>query len=115
MASVRKRTWATPTGETKTAWMVDYSDSRGERQRKHFPTKKAADAFRISIEGQIQSGVYRPDASKLTISQACESFLGHCKGRHERDERMTRKMLVVYKGHVNNHILHSENGIGAWK
>ena len=53
MASVRKRTWASPTGETKTAWFVDYYDSRGDRQRKHFANKKAADAFRISVEGQL--------------------------------------------------------------
>ena len=115
MAAVRKRTWTAPTGETKTAWMVDYYDSRGDRQRKHFGTKKAADAFRISIEGQLQSGIYRPDASKLTLRHACEGFIKGCEGRNGRDERMTRKMLVVYKGHVNNHILHPENGVGDWK
>ena len=54
MASVRKRTWTAPNGETKTAWMVDYYDSRGDRQRKHFAKKKAADAFRIDIEGQLR-------------------------------------------------------------
>ena len=114
MASVRKRTWTAPTGP-KTAWMVDYYDSRGDRQRRHFQTKKAADAFRIAIEGQLQTGVYRPDASKLTVTHACESFLRHCEGRNQRDERMTRKMLVVYAGHVNNHILHSEIGVAGWK
>lgn len=51
----------------------------------------------------------------MTVSQACESFLKHCEGRHQRDERMTRKMLVVYTGHVNNHILHPERGVSAWK
>lgn len=115
MASVRKRTWTAPSGETKTAWMVDYSDRRGKRLREHFPSKKAADAFRINVEGQIQSGIYRPDASKLTAAQVCESFLKHCEGRHQRDERMTRKMLAVYRGHVSNYILHPEHGIGAWK
>jgi len=115
MASVRKRSWKTDTGEIKTAWLVDYADSLGGRQRRHFPTKKAADAFRINIEGQIQTGVYRPDASKLTTKEVCESFLTHCLGRHQRDERMTRKMLVVYRGHINNHILHPEYGIAAWK
>ena len=91
MASVRKRVWASPSGP-KTAWLVDYTDSRGNRLRKHFRTKKAADTFRIRIEGQIQAGTYRPDASKLTIKEVCESFLADCQGRHERDERMTRKM-----------------------
>src|SRR5262245_41388848 len=90
MASVRKRTWITPSGETKTAWVVDYTDNRGDRQRKHFPTKKAADAFRINIESQLQSGSYRPDAGNLMLKHVCESFLAHCEGRYQRDERMTR-------------------------
>lgn len=110
MASIRKRTWA-----GGSAWIVDYIDNRGERQRKHFPTRKAADAFRISIEGQLQSGVYRPDASKVTVEQACEGFLQHCEGRRLRDERMTRKWLVVYQGHISNHILHPEHGVAGWK
>lgn len=114
MASVRKRTWITG-GETKTAWFVDYYDSRAQRQRKHFANKKAADAFRISVEGQLASGIYRPDASKLTLKAACKGFIEHCEGRLRRDERMTRKMLTVYQGHINNHILHVEHGIAAWR
>jgi integrase len=115
MASVRKRFWTSPSGETKAAWFVDYYDSRGQRQRKHFANKKAADAFRISVEGQLASGIYRPDASKLTVKAACEGFTAHCEGRLRRDERMTRKMLAVYRGHINNHILHVEHGIAAWR
>src|SRR5271154_1848252 len=107
MASVRRRTWKTASGEAKSAWVVDYSDSRGDRQRKHFLSKKAADAFRIHIEGQMQAGTFRPNADKVTVKQVCESFLEHCEGRNERDERMSRKMLTVYKGHVNKHILHT--------
>ena len=115
MASVRKRTWVSPTGENKTAWFVDYYDNRGQRQRQHFANKKAADAFRISVESQLASGIYRPDASKLTIKAACQAFTEHCEGRLRRDERMTRKMLTVYRGHINNHILHVEHGIAAWR
>ena len=115
MASVRRRTWKTAGGETKSAWVVDYADSRGVRQRKHFSNKKAADTFRIHIEGQMQAGTYRPNADKVTVKEVCESFLEHCAGRSERDERMTRKMLAVYKGHVNNYILHSDHGLGSRK
>src|SRR5579863_7513506 len=115
MASVRKRTWKGASGEAKAAWVVDYADSRGDRQRKHFSHKKAADGFRIHIEGQMQAGTYRADADKVTVKEACESFLEHCAGRNERDERMTRKMLTVYKGHVNNHILHADHGLGSVK
>ena len=63
----------------------------------------------------MQAGTYRPDADKVTVKEVCESFLEHCKGRNERDERMTRKMLTVYKGHVNNHILHPDHGLGSKK
>jgi integrase len=115
MASVRKRTWTTSSSETKTAWVVDYADNHGVRQRKHFPNKKAADAFRISIEGQMQAGTYRAAADKVTVESACESFLEYCEGRNKRDERMTRKMLTVYRGHINNHILHPEHGVGGRK
>jgi integrase len=115
MASVRRRTWKTASGEAKTAWVVDSTDSRGDRQRKHFSNKKAADAFRIHVESQMQAGTYRPDANKVTVKEVCESFLEHCADRNERDERMTRKMLTVYKGHVNNHLLHADYGLGSRK
>jgi integrase len=115
MASVRKRSWTSPTGETKTAWFVDYYDNRCDRHRRHFANKKSADAFRISVEGQLATGIYRPDTKRLTVKAACEGFLANCEGRLRRDERMTRKMLTVYRGHINNHILHAEHGIAAWR
>jgi integrase len=115
VASVRRRTWKTASGEAKAAWVVDYTDSRGDRQRKHFSNKKAADAFRIEVEGQIQAGTYRPNADKVTVKEVCQGFLEHCEGRHSRDERMTRKMLTVYKGHVRNHILQPDYGLGGRK
>jgi hypothetical protein len=115
MATVRKRTWTTATGEAKTAWVVDYIDTNGDRQRKHCPNKKAADAFRVSVEGQIQRGTYRPSADQVTVNSVCESFLEWCEGRNQRDERMTRKMLVVYQGHVHNHILQPEHGLSGRK
>jgi integrase len=103
MASVRKRQW----GEAKVAWVFDYTDNRGQRQRKHFATKKDADAFRVTVEGQLQAATYRPDAGKLTVKQVCDSFLAYCEGRSRRDERMTRKVFEVYRGHINKHILPS--------
>jgi hypothetical protein len=98
----------------RTAWVVDYGIGAG-RQRKHFQTKKAADAFRVDVEGQMRAGTYRADANRVTVREACESFLAHCEGRHARDERMTRKMLVVYRGHFTNHILHPVHGVGGRK
>jgi integrase len=114
VTSIRKRVWKAPSGESKMAWQVDYADSRG-RQRKHFPSKKAADDFRVVVEGQMRAGTYRPGADKVTVKEVCEAFLEHCEGRQCRDERMTRKMLVVYRGHVQNHILHPDRGVGGSK
>src|SRR6516225_8471427 len=113
MASVRKRTWKNAKSENKAAWVVDYIDNQGDRQRKHHANKKAADAFRVHVEGQMQLGTYRPSADKMTIKEVCDSFLDRCTIRKQRNERMTRKMLVVYTGHVNNHILNAVYGIGS--
>jgi integrase len=113
MASIRKRSWKIATGGAKTAWIVDYTDNRGRRHRKHFQTRKAADSYRINIEGQLQAGTYRAGADKVTVQDACESFLEHCTGRNQRDERMTRKMLAVYRGHISNYILHADHGVAT--
>ena len=78
MAKVRKRTWKNKFGEAKSAWLVDYADSHGGRRRKHFLSKKAADAFRVHVEGQLQAGTYRSDAERMTVKEVCESFLEHC-------------------------------------
>src|SRR5260370_32614858 len=51
----------------------------------------------------------------MTVRDACISFLDRCEGRNQRDERMTRKMLAVYRGHIQNYILHSEHGVGDHK
>jgi integrase len=115
MASVRKRTWRTTTGETKTAWQVDFFDNRGDRQRKSFHLKKDADSFRIDVEGQIKAGTHRPDAERVTVKQLCETWLERCEGRHRRDEHMSRKMVAVYRGHIKGKILSPDYGIGGRK
>src|SRR5689334_13065228 len=104
MASIRKRTWATANSETRTAWAVDFTDAGGKRERHQFATKREADAFRIQIEGQLRAGTFRPDAAKVTVKDACDSYLDHCRGRMQRGERMTRHNLAVYEGHVFNYI-----------
>ncbi len=112
MATVRKREWATKKGVEKTAYFVDFYDNNGDRQRKQFNRFKAAEKFRVEMEGQLANGTHRPDADKVAVSEVCKSFIAHCQGRMDRNERMTRKMFVVYQGHVNNHILHPEHGVG---
>jgi integrase len=115
MASIRKREWKNANGAQKTAYIVDYVDSLGGRQRQQFTRWKEADRFRIKIENQLSEGTYRPDANKVTVKEVSEAYLNHCQGRMDRNERMTRKMLTVYRGHVSNHILHPDHGVGRTK
>lgn len=115
MASVRKRTWTTAAGETKTAWAVDFTDTRGNRQRKHFHLKKEAENFCTDIRSQLKGGTYRPDAERVTVKEVCESFLEDCEARMRRNDRPTRKMVAVFKGHIHNYILEPERGIGRYK
>ena len=43
------------------------------------------------------------------------SFFVRCEERHRAREKMTRHNLEVYKGHVFNHILNPDFGLGAVK
>jgi integrase len=104
MASIRKRTWKTD-GATRTAWAVDFVDQTGERHRRQFSTKREADTFRIEIETQLRSGVFRSDAQKTKVKDLAKLFLDHCKGRFERGERMTQGTLRTYRLHVRIYML----------
>jgi integrase len=115
MSSIRKRTWRTAKGEVRTAWCIDIIDAAGQRCRKQFATRREAEALRVQIESQQKAGTWRPDAGKVTVKEACDLYLEHCRGRMERRERMTRHNLKVYEGHVRNHILHAGHGISAIK
>lgn len=115
MARVRKRSWINLKGEIKTAWVCDWVEKNGKRHRKNFSTKRNADAFRIELEGKLQSGSYRAKADSITVHDAMQAFLTHCYGRMQRDERMTPHNYAVYKGHATNHVLRPEHGVGELK
>lgn len=103
MATIRKRQWQTK-GETRTAWVVDFADRSGKRDRKQFDTRGEADAFRIKVESQVSSGTYRASANLTTVKDVADLFIEHCRVRMERHERMTRHNFDVYVGHVGNYI-----------
>src|SRR4028119_2166361 len=101
MASIRKRTWTTSKGEPRSAWVVDFVDASSNRDRRQFDTRREADAFRVEVEGQLRAGTFRPDARKITVAEAAEAFVAHCRGRMERGEKMMRWSFISYEGHVN--------------
>jgi integrase len=104
MAAIRKRITAGKDGEKTTRQTVDFYDAQGKRRRKDFATKREADAFRIEMEDQKRKGTFRPDADKVTVKEAADLFLKHCRARMERGERMTRRNFQTYEGYVRNYI-----------
>jgi integrase len=97
--TVRRRTWVTRKGEQKTAWMADYYDQSGERHRKSFATKKAADAWLVDTSSEIKSGVHVPDSRSITVKQAAKLWL------ERRELRgVERGSLRVYEQHTRLYI-----------
>ena len=68
--SVRKRTWTTPKGEAKTAWVVDYTDASGKRRLKTFAKKKDVDAFAATAHVEVREGVHVADSASVTVAVA---------------------------------------------
>lgn len=101
---VRKRTWRNAEGVESTSWVVDVRDGQGHRERRQFESRKEAEAFRIALEGQMQTGTFRSSAGKLTVKDAADRFLEYCTGRQQRGERMTLQNLKVMEGHTRNYI-----------
>jgi integrase len=98
MASIRKRTWSSG-DETKTAWVVDYSDQHGKRRLKTFKTKREADAWLVQARHQVASGTHLPEAVAPTVAQAAERWLASAEARG-----LERTTLMGYREHVG-HIL----------
>lgn len=75
MAKVTPRTWTTPAGEKRRAWLLTYFDKDGGRHRKQFAKKADAEAERVRVEGQLAHGVHVPDRDAITVEQAARAFL----------------------------------------
>ena len=73
--TIRKRSWATRKGETKTAWTANYPDRDGKWHLKTFATKRAADAWLTQAKGEVRDGVHTPDSASATVSDAADLWL----------------------------------------
>jgi integrase len=96
--SIRKRTWVTRKGEQKTAWLADYYDQNGERHRKSFATKKAADDWLTDTSSEIKSGVHVPDRDSITVKQACRLWLERreLRGVERGSLRVYEQLIRLY-------------------
>lgn len=75
MASIRKRTWAAPNGEEKTAWIVDYRDGAGARRFKQFPRRKDADAWLTTAAWEVSRGTHTADSQSITVKDAADIWV----------------------------------------
>jgi integrase len=97
--SVRKRTWTTPNGEAREAWIVDYADQRGKRHIKTFARKKDADAHRARVAVDVKAGIHTADRASVTITEAGRLWIE--SGEAAKLERTT---LEQYRQHLDLHI-----------
>jgi integrase len=100
MASIRKRTWTSPAGETKTAWLVDYRDAGGHRRSKQFTRKKEAEAWLVSASWEVKQGTHTPDSKSITVEAAAQIWLDQAKR-----ECLEPTTIAAYEQHVRLHIV----------
>ncbi|CAN5198314.1 site-specific integrase [soil metagenome] len=99
MTSIRKRAWTAPTGEEKTAWLVDYKDSAGKRRAKTFARKKDAEAWLTKAAYDVSQGVHTADSQSITMEKAGELWLKRAKR-----ENLETSTYNAYEQHVRLHI-----------
>lgn len=97
--SIRKRTWTTGTGDEKTAWVVDYVDTKGKRRLKTFAKKKDADQFAATATVEVREGTHVADSASATVAVAGRLWIA--SGEAAGLERTTTES---YRSHVDLHI-----------
>lgn len=97
--SVRKREWTTAKGEEKSAWIVDYFDTKGVRRLKTFAKKKDADQFAATAKIEVREGTHVADRDSSTVKQAGKFWIS--SGEAAGLERAT---IEQRKQHLKFHI-----------
>lgn len=100
MPSIRKRSWTTPHGEQKVAWLVDYRDSTGERRAKQFARKKDAEAWATQAAYQVSQGTHTPDSISITFRKAAEQWV-----ERARRDGLEPTTVATYDQHVRLHLV----------
>lgn len=97
--SVRKRKWMTHRGETKEAWIVDYTDGQGDRHIETFERKKDADARHAAVTVEVDRGIHTAKGRSITLAAAAEDWI-----KFVTLEKREPATIVGYRQHVDKHI-----------
>jgi hypothetical protein len=100
--SIRKREWKSPDGETKEAWVVNYTDTGGKRRLKTFNRKRDADAYNARISGELRDGTHVADRASITVAEAGQLWLAACE--RQTDPKLERSLIERNKRDVKLHI-----------
>jgi integrase len=98
--SVRKRSWKSPNGETKEAWVVDYRDQHGNRHLKTFARKKDADAHHAAVAVSVRAGTHTPESRSITVEEAGELWL-----KASEAASLERSTVDAYRIQLKLHIV----------
>ena len=104
MATIRKRTWTTASGEAREAWQVDFVDQHGTRRHKQFERKKDADAWKVAARAQVQAGTYTAESTSATLAEAIDAWLARASA-----EALEPGTLAKYRQH-RAHVLAAVDG-----
>lgn len=97
--SVRKRTWTTGKGVEKSAWVVDYVDTKGKRRLKTFKLKKEADAFAATASVEVREGVHVADRDTVTVEAAGKLWIASSEAAG-----LERSTVEAYQQRLDLHI-----------
>src|SRR6476646_4551678 len=99
MATIPKRTWITPSGEVRTAFVIRYYDNEGKYRSKQFKRERDAKEFAAKTAVEVKQGVHRPDSTSVTIREAGQLWLDRCKS-----DALERSTMVMYEIECRRHI-----------
>src|SRR5262249_53167798 len=75
MAQVFKREWQNKDGTISSRWVAEYFDNEGHRTYKAFVKKSVAEAYLVTVRGEIASGRHVAPRQSITVGQAAENWI----------------------------------------
>jgi len=98
--AVRKRIWTTRKGNTREAWVVDYTDHAGKRRFETFEFKGDATSRAAKIKVDLGKGTHIALDTKATVADAAATWIKRLEA-----EGRERSTLAQYRQHLKLHIL----------
>jgi integrase len=96
--AIRQRKWIWK-GKEKSAWVVDYFDTKGKRRLKTFKTKREADDWRSNTKVEIRQGTHVADRDSITVEEAGKLWIASCE-----QNGLEHGTLHLYRQYLRTHI-----------